>query len=93
MAGTNTVAWSYPVQERSRVDYFRIYRTDVPPGTDFEPVWPTEDNTPKPFVDNLGPGKTCGKAYYVIAVYTDLVTGAERETAASSTSWYSTSCP
>jgi hypothetical protein len=36
---------------------------------------------------------TCGKAYYVVAVYIDIITEEKKETGASTTSWYSTPCP
>ncbi|MGD8791969.1 MAG: hypothetical protein PVF47_05400, partial [Anaerolineae bacterium] len=90
-AGTNRILWSYRVEERSNIDGFRIYRTDVPPGTTFSPVWTVYDPNASEWTDHVSP--TCGKGYYVVAIYTDPLDLVERETAASLTSWYSQSCP
>ena len=92
-AGTNKIQWSYRPQDRSRIDGFRIYRADVPPGNNFVAVWTVYDPNASEWTDAPGPGLTCDKAYYVVAVYTDAVTSVERETAASLTSWFSQPCP
>jgi hypothetical protein len=89
--GTNRIIWNYSQDDRDQIDGFRIYRADVPPGTDFAVVSPVIDPTVSEWSDQVSP--TCGKGYYVVAVYTDPVSGAEQETAASQTSWYSRSCP
>jgi hypothetical protein len=90
-AGTNTIQWGYKSQDRAAIDGFRIYRANVPPGSDFVAVWTLTDPNATTWTDNVSP--TCGKAYYVVAVYTDLVNNLEKETAASATSWYSQPCP
>lgn len=92
-AGTNKVSWSYRPQDRTRIDGFRIYRADVPPGNSFVAVWSLYDPNATEWTDTLAPNQTCGKAYYVVAIYTDVISSEERETAASSTSWFSTPCP
>ena len=89
--GTNKIVWSYSQDDRNRIDGFRIYRADVPPGTSFVVISPVIDAQASEWFDQVSP--TCGKGYYVVAVYTDPVSGEERETAASLTSWYSRSCP
>jgi hypothetical protein len=93
ISGTNTINWSYPNQARAKIDGFRIYRAQMPPGTDFVPVFALYDPNAFQWQDKLKPGETCGKAYFVVAIYTDLITGNEEETAASDTSWYSAPCP
>jgi hypothetical protein len=65
----------------------------MPPGTDFVPVFALYDSSAFRWQDKLKPGETCGKAYFVVAIYTDLITSNEEETAASDTSWYSAPCP
>ncbi len=90
-AETNTIQWAYRSEDRASIDGFRIYRSDVPPGSDFVVVWPLTDPSASSWTDNVSP--TCGRAYYVVAVYTDWVNNVEKETAASSTSWYSKPCP
>jgi hypothetical protein len=90
-AGTNRIVWSYRTEDRDSIDGFRIYRADVPPGSNFVAVWTEYNPNATEWTD--APGQTCGKAYYVVAVYTDLSTGEEQETAASATSWYSKPCP
>jgi hypothetical protein len=93
ISGTNTINWSYPNQARAKIDGFRIYRAQMPPGTDFVPVFALYDPNAFQWQDKLKPGETCGKAYFIVAIYTDLITGDEEETAASDTSWYSAPCP
>jgi pSer/pThr/pTyr-binding forkhead associated (FHA) protein len=90
-AGTNTIQWGYKSQDRASIDGFRVYRANVPPGSDFVAVWTLTDPNATTWTDHVSP--TCGKAYYVVAVYTDLVNNVEKETAASVTSWYSQPCP
>jgi hypothetical protein len=87
----NKIEWSYRDLERALIDGFRIYRAEVPPGNDFVAVWTEYNPNATEWTDQVE--KTCGKAYYVVAVYTDLTTGEEKETEASSTSWYSQPCP
>jgi hypothetical protein len=87
----NKIMWSYPSEYVSAIDGFRVYRADVPPGTNYVVVSPLIDPELSEWFDKVS--KTCGKGYYVVAVYTDPMTGAKLETAASQTSWYSRSCP
>ncbi len=89
--GTNTITWSYRFADRSKIVGFRIYRADFPPGSAFEPVQTLYDTNANNWVDSLA--ETCGKAYYVVALYVDYVTDEEVETQASTTSWYSQPCP
>ena len=89
--GTNAITWSYRFADRSKIVGFRIYRADFPPGSAFEPVQTLYDINANNWVDSLA--QTCGKAYYVVALYVDYVTDEEVETQASTTSWYSQPCP
>lgn len=89
--GTNTISWSYRFADRPKIVGFRIYRADFPPGSMFEPVQTLYDQNASSWVDM--PTETCGKAYYVVALYVDYVTDEEVETQASTTSWYSQPCP
>jgi hypothetical protein len=87
----NTIEWSYTDLDRALIVGFRIYRAEVPPGSDFVAVWTEYDPSATAWTDEVDP--TCGKAYYVVAVYVDPITNEEKETEASSTSWYSQPCP
>src|SRR5690606_13513669 len=89
-AKTNTISWSYSPADRELITGFRIYRANFPPGHAFTAVATLYDTTASEWVDSVDP--TCGRAYYVVALYTDYVTGGELETAASTTSWYSRPC-
>jgi hypothetical protein len=101
------LTWFYDRGYIAEIDGFRVYRADVSgagPGG-FEPVAvlvPTEDdpwtNRSKfSWQDTLGDvdpkGRTCGLAYYVVAFYWDVVANREKETDASTTSYYSPPCP
>ncbi len=90
--GEITILWSYRTEDQDRISGFRIYRTDVPPGTNFVAVWTAYEPGARQWTDK-DLDRTCGKAYYVATVYVDLISGAELETGSSSTSWYSPSCP
>jgi hypothetical protein len=78
---------------------FRVYGSNVSPQTNFTPIstiYLTETlpvSPPSTFsvVDTVSP--TCGRAYYVVALYQDIIAGVEKETNASGSSWYSTLCP
>lgn len=89
--GKNVVEWSYRDDDRVLIDGFRIYRALVPPGNEFEMVWTDYNPYAGSWIDEAG--RTCGRAYYVVALYTDLVSGEEKETETSPTSWYSAPCP
>jgi len=91
-AGTNRIEWNYDDQYRGVIIGFRIYRADVPPGDSFLPVGMVDDPNATSWTDTAL-NETCGKAYYVVAVYIDPVRNEERETEASTTSWYSRPCP
>jgi hypothetical protein len=90
--GTNRVMWSYRPEDREKVIGFRLYRTDVPPGDNFAAVWTEYNPNSSEWTDQPQNG-SCGKGYYVVAVYTDPISNEERETNASQTSWYSHPCP
>jgi hypothetical protein len=89
-ADGNLIRWAYAVGSEDVIIGFRVYRADVAAGGNFQPV---QDIAPRihDWLDPISP--TCGKAYYIVAVYRDPITSEERETAASSTSWYSQACP
>jgi hypothetical protein len=89
-AETNTIKWSYKPDDRDSIIGFRIYRADVPPGSDFVAVWPEYSKDAQEWTDSVSP--TCGRAYYVVAIYMDLVNNVEKETTASGTSWNSKTC-
>lgn len=99
-AGTTgiTITWSYPSSTEIAVSGFRVYRANVHPSTDFVNVafWPMEPSSLAvvnyAWFDPLPVAELCNKAYYVVAVYQDIISGEERETDASTTSWYSAPC-
>ncbi|HEY85490.1 MAG TPA: FHA domain-containing protein [Chloroflexi bacterium] len=87
------LTWNYDAQQTNNIIGFRIYRADVPPGN-FTRV--ADENT----LTNLTTQwtdttltETCGKGYYIVAVYIDATTGDRKETDASRYSWYSDPCP
>jgi len=86
----NEIRWAYSTAFEDYINGFRIYRADLTVGGGFQPV---QDVAPgiHSWLDPISP--TCGQAYYVVAVYSDPITGEERETDASATSWYSEPCP
>jgi hypothetical protein len=90
--GPVTLNWQYPSALLSRIDFFRVYRADVP-STSFAVIG---DNIPKTtvpfqFVDTNGTS-FCSKAYYVVGVFTDF-DNVQKETNPSTNSWYSHTCP
>ncbi len=87
------LSWNYDAAQTNNIIGFRIYRANVPPGN-FSRV--VDENT----LGNLTTQwtdttltETCGKGYYIVAVYIDAVTGNRKETDASRYSWYSDPCP
>jgi hypothetical protein len=94
---TNTLTWQWKQdRDKSQIVGFRVYRADVPGGS-FELIPGADENnpdleadaSPKQFADSVSP--TCGKAYYVVAVYLD-IDDTPQESAVSTNSWYSTPC-
>jgi hypothetical protein len=99
------LTWYYDRGSILEIDGFRIYRADVSPTGDgvFEPVasldreddW--QNRSKFSWTDELQDvdpkGRTCGLAYYVVAFYWDVVENREKQTDASTTSYYSPLCP
>lgn len=91
----NTITWNWTFNpSKSDIVGYRIYRATIPGGT-FSLVPGADEsalqkNSPRQFVDSVTP--TCGRAYYVVAVYLDLQ-GVPQESAVSTNSWNSTPCP
>jgi hypothetical protein len=92
-SGAITITWVYATQDEDDIIGFRIYRADMPPGTNFTRVADEGDLNPgsEQWVDQVSP--TCGKVYYVVALYFDIISGENKETDASTTSWGSQPCP
>jgi hypothetical protein len=87
--GQSVLTWQYAAASVSSIDHFKVYRVTLP-GTTFVAV---ADGIPKviPYTWT-DPTATCDMAYYVVAVYTE-IGGTQKETAPSSNSWYSPTCP
>jgi hypothetical protein len=85
-----TITWQYPPQIQSYILGFRMYRGNVP-GVGFQAIPALVANSERQWVDTSLP--TCGKVYYVVAVYIDPATGQQRESGASTNSWSSPPCP
>ena len=96
--------WDYDEGREVDITAFRVYRANVSDGR-FRVVSRGADlevNAPPTtghwsWIDNaqnsLDPlTETCGKAYYIVAVYVNILSGDEMETAASDNSWYSQPC-
>jgi len=93
LTDTVDISWEYRTQDENKIIGFRIYRADVPPGSNFQRVADEDDldQGSRQWSDAVGVGHTCGKAYYVVAVYEDF-NGDVQETDASENSWYSPPC-
>ncbi|MCG3211239.1 MAG: hypothetical protein FOGNACKC_04878 [Anaerolineae bacterium] len=92
-AGQNTILWQWNSDpNKDTIQGFRVYRASVPGGS--YSVIANEStltaDSPKQYVDSVTP--TCGRGYYVVAVYKN-VSGSSLESPASLNSWYSTACP
>lgn len=89
IADTIVIEWDFEGDEND-IDGFRIYRAVLPEG--FERAVSIMDPGAREWEDTEDMPPTCGRAYYVVAVYTDF-NGDTQETSASANSWYSPSCP
>jgi hypothetical protein len=100
---TITITWDYDQASFDKVYFtgFRIYSADVSPGstdTSFYEVGMVlkgvDPIPPYVYVHAIAaPGSAYGRAYYVTAVYQDVLQGVEKETGASRNSWYSQPTP
>lgn len=90
---TIEIEWEYYTQFENDIIGFRLYRADAPPGTNFKRVADEKVLLPgsRDWVDTKDLDQTCGKAYYLVAVYIDFENNL-LETNASETSWYSLPC-
>jgi hypothetical protein len=95
MDGQILVTWTYNTAAESEIEGFRIYRDDDirDPDNALVRVAGPDDLPPdsREWSDPVG-DVTCGKGYYVVAVYIDILSGDEQETNASYSSWYSRPC-
>jgi hypothetical protein len=91
--GENEITWRWNLDpNKSDIVGFRVYRADVPGGSFALLPGADENSLPKGttiFTDSLNP--TCGKAYYIVAVYEDLE-GNILESPVSLNTWFSTPC-
>ncbi len=85
--GQNQISWSYDPQFLNQIRSFKIYRANVN-DMNFLPIAEV-DPTVTSFTDLEQP--TCGRAYFVVATYTD-VEGNVLETDTTPTSWFSSVC-
>ncbi|MCB0155511.1 MAG: hypothetical protein KDF65_12015 [Anaerolineae bacterium] len=89
----NTISWQWTADpNKDVIEGFRVYRATVPGGS-YSMV--ADENSlpadgPKQYVDAVSP--TCGRGYYVVAVYKN-VSGNRLESPASLNAWNSTACP
>ena len=90
LPGGNEIRWAYSTAFESLILGFRVYRADLAMGGGFQPVQDLPQGI-HIWLDPISP--TCSRGYYVVAVYLDPITGEERETDSSTTSWYSQACP
>jgi hypothetical protein len=95
-AGQILLSWTYNTAAESEIMGFRIYRDDDvrDPDNELVRIAGPDDLPPdsREWPDPVG-DVTCGKGYYVVSVYTDVLSGDELETDASRSSWYSSPCP
>jgi hypothetical protein len=92
----NQISWSWTYnRDKNDIIGFRVYRANVPGGS-FALVTGADESLllrkegVSTFPDATSP--TCGKAYYVVAVYRD-IQGQLQESPVSTNSWYSIPCP
>jgi hypothetical protein len=100
-----TITWRYDSSSFQKPYFigFKIYSADVSADstdTDFYEVGDWRKAAPDDpplvkytFIHDLAGSDTCGRAYYVTAIYQDVLTSIEEETDASTNSWYSIPCP
>jgi hypothetical protein len=107
LVGTEAVSitWQYDDESFEKPYFigFRIYSADVSADSTDTAFYEVGDLRKAPgdlpqlqytFEHALPPPlDTCGRAYYVTAIYEDVLTGDEMETDASTNSWYSMPCP
>lgn len=88
----NRITWQYDSQ-RYDIEGFRVYRSEDLSGGNFSMVAGEDDGLSpgiRTWTDEDGP--SCGKAYYVVAVYIDIISEEKRETAPSKNVWASLPC-
>jgi hypothetical protein len=85
------IAWDYNPTYQDSITGFRLYRADTP-STTFRRVADESQlgKTVRAYSDGVAP--TCGRIYYMVAVYYDVVSDAVKETAPSANSWASLAC-
>jgi hypothetical protein len=100
-----TITWRYNNTAFQKPYFvgFKIYSADVSADstdTDFYEVGELRKAAPDDpplvrysFLHELPGEDTCGRAYYVTVLYQDVATSEEKETDASTNSWYSKPCP
>jgi hypothetical protein len=90
-----TITWQYNPAQTQDISGFRIYRAPAN-SSDFLPIANETvlNNQARSFIDTQTP--TCGKAYYIVAVYLDLTQpGVDKtvETNSGATSYLTPPCP
>jgi hypothetical protein len=85
------IQWDYNPTYQDSITGFRLYRADTP-STTFRRVADESQlgKTVRAYADGVAP--TCGRIYYMVAVYYDVVADAVKETAPSANSWASLAC-
>jgi hypothetical protein len=85
------IQWDYNPTYQDSITGFRLYRADTP-STTFRRVADESQlgKTVRSYADGVAP--TCGRIYYMVAVYYDVVADAVKETAPSANSWASLAC-
>jgi hypothetical protein len=93
-ADTIKLEWTYNNQDENNIEGFRLYRADVPPGTNFKRIVDEKVLLPgiREWDDNKDLPPACGKAYYLVVVYRDFNNNLQ-ETDSSANSWFSVPCP
>ena len=83
--------WEFNPQYQDSIVGFRVYRADTP-STTFRRIADESQlaKTDRQFADPISP--TCGRIYYVVGVYYDVVTDSYKETAPSTNSWATLGC-
>ncbi|MCL4295500.1 MAG: FHA domain-containing protein [Anaerolineae bacterium] len=88
-AGVNTISWKYDPNFKNSIEGFRIYSGDAPnqPLVDEFTLDRNASSWP-----HSGLSQTCGRGYFVTAVYIDVITKSRVEVP-STNSWFSSQCP
>jgi len=92
--GGNVLTWAYDPAYRGKIIGFRVYRASDAAPNEYAAIATIADAAASTWTDVASDENiTCGRGYYLVAMYIDIVrNGQVMETPSSATSWYSQPC-